>query len=871
MRQARYILPAFLLILQLGHAQSPASNTHFDQHKVFDPFFYPSQATVTRSAGGEPTAKYWQNRADYKINATLDTTEHSINGSVTITYTNNSPDNLPFLWLQLDQNIYRKDSRGEATNPVTGGRWANKAFTDGDVIKSVSIISNGQASRADYLVTDTRMQIRLANALKAAGGSIQIKIDYGFTVPQYGTDRMGRLSTRNGWIYEVAQWFPRMAVYDDIYGWNTLPYLGAGEFYLEYGDIDYTVTAPANLVVVGSGELVNPTEVLTPAQISRLAQARTSDKTVFIRTADDVTNPASSLPRKSLSWHFRCNQTRDVAFGASKAFIWDAAKINLPSGRKALAQSVYPVEAAGDSAWGRSTDFVKGCIELYSQQWYEFTYPVATNVAGIVGGMEYPGIVFCSSSSRQGGLWGVTNHEFGHNWFPMIVGSNERKYAWMDEGFNTFINGVDTKVFRNGEFSRKEDAQRLSNYYFNPNSETILTIPDVIRSENLGTAAYAKPAMALDLLRKYVLGEKRFDYAFRTYIKRWAFKHPTPWDFFHSMENASGEDLGWFWRGWILNNWKLDQGVKEVKYADNDPSKGAFITLENLEEMAMPVVIAIQEDNGKKDTITLPVEIWQKGGTKTIAYASTSKIKSVVIDPNHDFPDVNPSNNSWTGTAPSKPVPAGTSATDVINKYLQSVGGKEKVTGMSDVVIVSSGEVQGQKIVRTQKVKSPDKYLMEIGLPDQNMTAFKILVNGDSVKLSQMGQTPALDEDTRKEIKEEAKLFPELDFGKEGYKTELTSIKVLDGKDAYELKVTHPTGEISTYYYEVSTGYKLKMTTTDKRGQASTVDYSDYRDAGGLKFPYHLIIDQGEVVLDLSVSSIKVNSGLTDADFKLGF
>jgi len=870
MRQLRFILPAFLFLSLPGYAQSP-TDTRYDQHKVFDPFFYPSQATITRSAGGEPTAKYWSNRADYKINATLDTTDHSISGSVTITYTNNSPDNLPFLWLQLDQNIYRQDSRGEATNPVTGGRWANKAFTEGDVIKSVSIIANGQASKADYLVTDTRMQIRLANALKAAGGSIQLKIDYAFTIPQYGTDRMGRLDTRNGWIYEIAQWFPRMAVYDDIYGWNTLPYLGAGEFYLEYGDIDYTVTAPANLVIAGSGELLNPTEVLTPTQISRLAQAKASDKTVFIRTADDVTNPAASLSKKSLSWHFRCNQTRDVAFGASRAFIWDAAKIDLPSGRKALAQSLYPVEAAGDSAWGRSTNFVKGCIELYSRQWYEFTYPVATNVAGIVGGMEYPGIVFCSSNSRQGGLWGVTNHEFGHNWFPMIVGSNERKYAWMDEGFNTFINGVDTKVFRNGEFYKKEDAQRLSNYYFSQRSETILTIPDVIRSENLGTAAYAKPAMALDLLRKYVLGEKRFDYAFRTYIKRWAFKHPTPWDFFHTMENASGEDLGWFWRGWILNNWKLDQGVKEVKYQDNNPSKGAFITLENLEEMAMPVVLAIEEENGKKDTLTLPVEIWQKGGVKTIAYASTSRIKTVVIDPSHDFPDINPSNNSWTGAAQTKPVPAGTSATDVISKYLQSVGGKEKLTGMSDVVITSSGEVQGQKIVRTQKVKNPDKYLMEISLPDQNMTAFKILVNGDSVKLSQMGQTPSLDEDTRKEIKEEAKLFPELDFTKEGYKTELTSIKVLDGKDAYELKVTHPSGEVSTYYYDVNTGYKLKMTTTDKRGQTSTVDYSDYRDAGGIKFPYHQIIDQGEVVLDLTVSSVKVNSGLTDGDFKLGF
>ncbi len=865
MRKIRFLLPAFIAISQVGLAQT--TDSKFDQHKVFDPFFYPSQATTTRSTGGEPTAKYWQNRADYKINATLDTADHSINGTELITYTNNSADNLPFLWLQLDQNIYREDSRGQATNPVTGGRWANKTFTQGDVIKSVSIVINGVSTKADWLVSDTRMQIRLANALKAAG-SIQVKIEYGFTIPKYGTDRMGRLETRNGWVYEVAQWFPRMCVYDDIYGWNTLPYLGAGEFYLEYGDIDYSITAPSGVVVVGSGELLNPAEVLTPTQLSRLAQAKSSDKTVVIKSAADLTDAASRPAKKSLTWHFKCTQTRDVAFGASRAFIWDAAKINLPSGKKALAQSVYPVEAAGDSAWGRSTYFVKNSIELYSQQWYEFTYPVATNVAGIVGGMEYPGIVFCSSNSKQGGLWGVTNHEFGHNWFPMIVGSNERKYAWMDEGFNTFINGVDTKVFRNGEYFRKEDAQRISAYYFGPKSEAILNIPEVIRAENLGTAAYAKPAMALDLLRKYVLGEKRFDYAFRTYIKRWAFKHPTPWDFFHTMENAGGEDLGWFWRGWILNNWKLDQGVKEVKYVENDPSKGAFITLENLEEMAMPVVLAIEEEGGKKDTIVLPAEIWQKGPVKTIAYNSTSKLKSVVIDPNHEFPDVNAANNAWTGTAQSKPVPAGTSATDVLNKYFQGVGGQDKLKGIADVTISATGDVQGQKIVRTQKVKGSDKYLMEITLPDQNMTAVKILVNGDSVKLTQMGQTPTLDEETRNEIKEETKLFPELEFGKPGYKTELTAIKVLNGKDAYELKVTKPSGEISFYYYEVSTGYKLKVSSTDKRGQTSTVEYSDYRDVSGLKFPYHQIVDQGQLVLDMTVTSVKVNSGLSDADFK---
>jgi len=868
MRKISFLFLLFLLPALRELAQSPATS-HYDNHAAFDPAFYPSTGTAYRSATGAPGGKYWSNRADYAIRSTLDTVRHQVSGSVTITYTNNSPDNLPFLWLQLDQNIYRQDSRGEATSPVTGGRWANRSFTDGFVINSATIIRGGQSLKADYLVTDTRMQVRLPEALKAEGGSIQIRIDYTFAVPEYGTDRMGRLNTKNGWIYEIAQWYPRMAVYDDVYGWNVLPYLGAGEFYLEYGNIDYTITAPANLIVAGSGELLNAAEVLTPAQLSRLAKAKGSDKTVVIRSEAEVGDPASHLPKKELTWHFRCNQTRDVAWAASRSFIWDAAKIDLPSGKKALAQSVYPAESAGDKAWGRSTEFVKGCIELYSREWYEFTYPVATNVAGIVGGMEYPGIVFCGSHSREGGLWGVTNHEFGHNWFPMIVGSNERKYAWMDEGFNTFINSVDTKVFNKGEFDQPEDMQRSAKFYFHPASEALMTIPDVLQSGNLGVAGYAKPALALNLLRKYVLGEKRFDYAFRTYIRRWAFKHPTPWDFFHCMENAGGEDLGWFWRGWMLNNWKLDQGVKDVKYVQNDPAKGAFITLENLDQMVMPVVLAIQQENGKNDTIVLPAEIWQKSGVKTFAYSSTAKIKSVVIDPLHEFPDMDPSNNTWSLAAQSKPVPPGTTATDVINKYLIAIGGRDKVQAVKDMSMSATGSVQGQKLVETVKYKSPDKYLREITVPDVGMKAVRILISGDSVRITQMGQSQAIDNATRKEIVEGAHFCHELNFLENGYKLELTSIKNINGKDAYEVKATYPSGSQETLYYDVNTGYKIKMIRKDKEGNERGEDFDDYREVSGIKFPYHIIDDQGQVILDFTVTDIRVNAGISDDEFDL--
>ncbi len=621
------------------------TTSNYDQHIAFNPLFYPANGNEYRSASGAPGPAYWQNRADYKIVATLDTAQHRITGSVIITYKNNSPDALKFLWLQLDQNIYREASRAQATTLQTGGRWAARSFTNGYELSNVEVLSKGKSIKSKYIVSDTRMQVWLPDTLKAKTGTVQLKIDYVFSIPEYGTDRMARLNTQNGWVYEIAQWYPRMCVYDDVLGWNTLPYLGAGEFYLEYGDIDYTVTAPSNLIIVGSGEIQNPKEVYTSTVLNRFEEAKKSDKTVTIVGADELSGNAYHPDKPLLTWHFLCKQTRDVAWAASKAFVWDAARINLPSGKKALAQSVYPDESAGNDAWGRSTEYTKSCIELYSKQWYEFTYPAATNVAGRVGGMEYPGIVFCSWKSKTGSLWGVTNHEFGHNWFPMIVGSNERKYPWMDEGFNTFINGVDTKVFNSGEYYKRADVQRTASSMFKADADAIMTAPDVTQQTFLGNAAYRKPGTGLDILRKYILGEERFDSAFRTYIARWAFKHPTPYDFFRTMENVGGEDLSWFWRGWFMTNDKLDQAVTEIKYVDNDTAKDALITVANNEQMVLPVPVMIEMENGTKDSLTLPAEIWQRGGSWTFRYHPASKVVKVTIDPDHDYPDMNPSNN----------------------------------------------------------------------------------------------------------------------------------------------------------------------------------------------------------------------------------
>lgn len=627
----------------------------YNQHETFAPNFYSSRGSDYRSASGAPGPKYWQNRADYKINVHLDTAVQRISGQVSINYKNNSPDQLGFLWLQLDQNIYRKDSRSEATtHTIPGKRWSSlENFNGGYQIAKVEIEKKGKIIVPEFIISDTRLRINLPEALKAYGDSVKINITYAFPIPEYGTDRMGRKQSKDGWIYQIAQWFPRLAVYDDVTGWDTLPYLGAGEFYLEYGDIDYAITAPSNLIIVGSGGLINPTEVLAKPLIDRLAAAAKSKTTVAIRTEEDFNNPNSQIKnKKELTWHFKIKNSRDVAWAASKGFLWDAGQIELPSGKKALAQAVYPVEGKGAESWGGAVESVKQVIEYYSNTLFEYPWPVATSVGGSIGGMEYPGLIFCSvRPGSTGKTWGITNHEFGHNWFPMIVGSNERRYTFMDEGFDSFVNGLNAKQYYAGvqqpEAGRRpqQDLYTVTQTMFGPAQEPSNSYQDVIQFERIGTDTYRKPALALSLLRSEVVGEKLFDLAFKNYVKNWAFKHPTPDDFFRSIENGTGEDLGWFWRGWFLNAWQLDQAVTDLKYVDNDPKKGSVITVKNLGKIVMPVNLEIKEIGGKAERIKLPAEVWQRGGTWSFKYRSTDKVESVTIDPDRIYPDINPKNN----------------------------------------------------------------------------------------------------------------------------------------------------------------------------------------------------------------------------------
>ncbi|MCY0970588.1 M1 family metallopeptidase [Chryseobacterium wangxinyae] len=637
-------------VMLFANSVKAQESPKYDYVEAFKPFFYSQTGTETRSASGQPGHAYWQNSADYNLNVSLNDVKNEITGTAEITYTNNSPDKMSFLWLQLDQNLFQKDSRGNALVPLSGSRNGAKGetFDGGYKIKSVQY----DGKDVKYTITDTRMQIDLPQELKAKGGVAKIKIEYSFLSPQYGSDRMGVQDTKNGKVFTIAQWYPRMCVYDDVLGWNTMPYLGASEFYLEYGDITANITVPANHYVVASGELLNEKEVYSKEENNRWSQARNSDKTVMIRQESEIKKNNASGTK---TWKFKINQTRDFAWASSSAFILDAAKINLPSGKKSLAISAYPAESAGSGAWGRSTEYTKAAIEHYSGKWYEYTYPAATNVAGNEGGMEYPGIVFCHMDSKGESLWGVTDHEFGHNWFPMIVGSNERLFAWMDEGFNTFINDLSTQAFNKGEYYNKQNVAQAGSYILNNNLEPIMVGPDNMKENSIGLLAYYKPGMGMQILRESILGPEKFDKAFRTYVERWAFKHPTPLDFFHTMENVSGEELNWFWRGWFINKWKIDQAVKSVKYINEDVTKGAQITIENLGQLPMPTTVQIKFKDNTEQIVKLPVEIWKRNTEWTFKLDSTKEVAEVKLDPKSEIPDVNSVNNSWS-SADAKPM-----------------------------------------------------------------------------------------------------------------------------------------------------------------------------------------------------------------------
>jgi peptidase M1-like protein len=626
-------------------ASAAASADAYNPRETFAPFDVGQAATVYRSADGRPGTQYWQNRADYTIAARLDPTSHVITGTAEIRYTNNSPQALDVLWLNLEQNRYRPDSRGNVSDgrPLAG-------VTEGMALESVRLVEGKSATPVQPLISDTRAQIRLPASL-AHGATAVLRIAYHYTVPKdpWG-GRTGWMESPSGPIYSIAQWYPRMAVYDDVRGWDPLPYLQQ-EFYLEYGDFDYSVTVPASWIVAGSGGLVNEADVLSPQQRTRLARARQSDKTVMVRSAAE---PFGS-PTGTRTWHFRMHDSRDVSWAASPAFIWDAARIRLPGGRTALAESVYPREA---KAWDRSTEYMKDSVERYSAKYYPYPWPAAINVAGPASGMEYPGIVFDDINSPPAPTFWIAAHEIGHSWFPMIVGFNERRHAWMDEGFNTFIDVYESDEFNHGEYAPKRDSEyaphggnpvdEILPILADPDAPPILSRADTVIEKWRHPVTYFKSALGLVLLREQILGPERFDPAFRRFIAAWAFKHPTPADFFRFMDSDSGEDLSWWWRGWYANNWQLDLAVTGIKpFPAGNAVKGSLVTVEARDKLVMPATLRVTFADGTTRDMRLPAETWIRQASTDVPVVSNSPVVRAVLDPDHKIPDKDRSNNAF--------------------------------------------------------------------------------------------------------------------------------------------------------------------------------------------------------------------------------
>ena len=615
--------------------RDPRLVTRPDPFARLDRMDWPPPSRV-REANGRPGPDYWQQRADYDIVATLDTAKHTIRGHVTLAYTNNSPDTLRYVWMQLDQNLYKPGSAGSYLFPEDT-RFGDRGFEGGYEIQN--LVANG--TRAASETDGTQMRVLLPEPLAPHGGKVTIAMDYGFAVPEHGSDRMAR----DGPLYEIAQWYPRVDVYDDVRGWNTDPYLGQGEFYLEYGDINFAVTVPAGYVVAGSGLLQNPQEVLTAAQRTRLATAAHSDSIVRIITEAE-SRPVATAGTKT--WRFRAQHVRDVAWAGAPDFRWDAT-----SWKGVLTQAYYEWPKAG-AEWARAAEETQWTIRTYSQFVLPFPYPQATSVAGPVGGMEYPMLVFVNYASQESdpnGVFGTLDHEHGHEWFPMIVGSNERRYAWMDEGFNTYINTFsnEQRFPRNYQWPLYIDNWKAS--VLTGEQRPLMTPPDRVPPDALGAVAYRKPAAVLLALRNHVVGRAVFDQAFRDYAAAWAFKHPTPADFFRSIESSTGRDLAWFWRGFFYTNDVLDIGIDSASTISSDGRSIAMIQLRRHTSIPFPVEMRLKLADGSTQDLKLPVDIWYLGDRYTATIPVRAPLAGVRLWPDGTVPDFNSSNDTW-GNAP---------------------------------------------------------------------------------------------------------------------------------------------------------------------------------------------------------------------------
>jgi len=629
----RLVLPAFLVTVLIVtfpvHAQVVDSSP-------FRALELPAPNNL-RTGDGRPGSSYWQQRADYRIETVLDVEKNELRGEETIRYTNNSPNALPYLWLHLEQNMCAPASVTNQLNqpPLVflGSTFdfSCKGFAGGLTLER----ARSAGKDLNYTILGTTMRVDLPEPL-ASGARIELDMAWRFPVPPYGGGRMGR----DGTLFEIAQWYPRMAVYDDVRGWNHEPYIGAGEFYLEYGSFEVSITLPPSYVVAATGTLENPEQVLTAEQRARLTAAATSDTAIAIIRADEAGDAARTRPMTRqglLTWRFTADSVRDFAFAAAPNFRWDA------SGYEGILVHTYYRPSA--TLWTEANRMVREGLKYYSEQWYRYPYPHMSSIEGPIEGMEYPMMTFDPAGPAREDLQWVLAHELGHQWMPMIVGSNERLYPWMDEGFNTFIDLANAAHYFEG--TPYGDTIEVHPLHLYPDhaiagqEQPLIARP--VEVKDLFWVGYQKPALMMQQLRYEVLGKERFDHAFRQYLKAWAFRHPTPADFFRLMRDASGMNLDWFWRDWVLTTARLDQSVDSVRTSGGT----SRIYLSNRGTMVMPLELRLTRQGGGTDTIQLPVEMWNLGSRFVHTVSGGGRVIRVEVDPRNAMPDTKRANNTW--------------------------------------------------------------------------------------------------------------------------------------------------------------------------------------------------------------------------------
>ena len=574
-----FLTSCLLLFSFFALAQENINTSKFKQLSEILP-----TPNVYRTASGAPGHEYYQQKADYVINVQLDEKNHIITGDEIITYTNNSPDILNYLWIQLDQNVRAKNSASQLTSSASMDDnmsfWSLKRMHDKmnfDGGFKLELITDVNGNELPFKVNETMMRIELPKPLKK-GQSFSFKIKYSYNI----NNRM-KIGGRSGYeyfedednsIYTIAQFFPRMAVYNEVEGWQNKQFLGRGEFTLPFGDYKVNITVPADHIVSATGELKNASSVLTKAQIKRWEKAKKNYKEpVIIVTQEEAIENEKEKSESFKTWRFEAKNVRDFGWASSRKFIWDAMAVDI-GGNRVMAYSYYPKE--GNPLWEQySTRAVAQTLKTYSKYTIDYIYPQATSVHAKSIGMEYPMICFnfgrpekdgTYSKRTKYGMIGVIIHEVGHNFFPMIINSDERQWTWMDEGLNTFVQYLTEQEFERNYPSRRGPAQNIVDYMKGDKSGIV---PIMTNSESIlqfGNNAYGKPATALNILRETIMGRELFDYAFKTYSERWAFKHPTPADFFRTMEDASAVDLDWFWRGWFYTTDHVDISLDQVNW-----------------------------------------------------------------------------------------------------------------------------------------------------------------------------------------------------------------------------------------------------------------------------------------------------------------